>query len=95
MKRVNLSASMIGPGANLELQVLVFLRSGTVKFGNETFAVQNGTMKFNIKVSWYAGACLSNIGRRSAMSGVGKQFARGKREKRKLLARYHLGDPLG
>ena len=50
VKKINLSTVVSGPGANLNLMVMVFLRAGTVKFGNETFKVQSGTMKFNIMV---------------------------------------------
>ena len=49
VKNVNLSLS--SPQGKLELMVMVFLRDGTVTFGNETFKVQSGTMKFNIKVT--------------------------------------------
>ena len=52
VKNVNLSVSLAGPQANLELMVMVFLGVGNVNFGNETFRVQSGTLKFNIKVSF-------------------------------------------
>lgn len=51
VKNVNLTTTLNGPQAKLELMVLVFLRDGIVTFGNETFKVQTGTMKFNIKVT--------------------------------------------
>lgn len=51
VKRINLSVSLAGPQANLEIQVLLFLKSGKIEFGNETFNVRSGTFKFNIKVS--------------------------------------------
>ena len=48
---VNLSSSNLdGPKAKLGLIVYLFLEAGTVRFGNETFAVQSGTVKFNIRV---------------------------------------------
>ena len=47
---VNLSSNLDGPKAKLGLIVYLFLEAGTVRFGNETFAVQPGTVKFNIKV---------------------------------------------
>lgn len=52
VKNVNLSVALAGPQANLELMVMVFLGPGKVTFGNETFRVQSGTLKFNIKVSF-------------------------------------------
>lgn len=52
VKKVNLSVSLAGPQANLKLMVFVFLRAGNINFGNETFRVQSGTMKFNIEVSF-------------------------------------------
>jgi len=51
VKNVNLTVALAGPQANLELIVMVFLRSGKVTFGNETFRVESGTLKFNIKIS--------------------------------------------
>lgn len=51
VKRINLSVSLAGPQANLEIQVVLFLRSGKITFGNESFNVRSGTFKFNIKVS--------------------------------------------
>ena len=52
VKNVNLTVALAGPQANLELMVMVFLGEGNVKFGNETFRVQSGTLKFNIKVNF-------------------------------------------
>ena len=52
VKNVNLSVYLAGPQAYLELMVMVFLGPGNVNFGNETFRVQSGTLKFNIKVSF-------------------------------------------
>ena len=56
VKNVNLSVFLAGPQATLELMVMVFLRAGDVTFGNETFRVQSGTLKFNIKVNflWFS-----------------------------------------
>ena len=52
VKRVNLSVALAGPQSNLKLMVFVFLRAGKINFGNETFRVQSGTLKFNIEVSF-------------------------------------------
>ena len=59
VKNVNLTTTLNGPQAKLELIVLVFLEDGTVTFGNETFRVQSGTMKFNIKVTFEDSFCVS------------------------------------
>jgi len=65
VKNLNLTTFLSGPQARLELMVYVFLGDGIIHFGNETFRVQKGTMKFNIKISdWqFCGApgvsCLS------------------------------------
>lgn len=48
---VNLSAFLDGQMATLDLIVYLFRRGGSITFGSETFAVQSGTVKFNIKVS--------------------------------------------
>ena len=48
---VNMSAFLVEQMATLELIVYLFRRGGSVTFGTETFAVQSGTVKFNIKVS--------------------------------------------
>ena len=48
---VNLSTYFDDQKASLEIIVYLFHEPGSVKFGNETFAVQSGTVKFNIKVS--------------------------------------------
>ena len=47
---VNLTAYLDGPQAALDVMVFLFLEDGNVTFGNESFAVFNGTLKFNIKV---------------------------------------------
>ena len=47
---VNLSAYLSGPQATLDVMVFLFLESGNVTFGNESFSVYKGTLKFNIKV---------------------------------------------
>jgi len=47
---VNLSTYLDDPKANLDIMVYLFRESGKITFGNETFAVQAGTVKFNIKV---------------------------------------------
>lgn len=47
---VNLTAYLDGPNATLYVMVYLFLENGNVTFGNESFAVFKGTLKFNIKV---------------------------------------------
>ena len=48
---VNMSAFLVNQMATVDLIVYMFRRSGSVSFGSETFAVESGTVKFNIKVS--------------------------------------------
>ena len=48
---VNMSAFFVEQMATLDLIVYLFRRSGSISFGSETFAVEGGTVKFNIKVS--------------------------------------------
>ena len=48
---VNMSAFLVEQMATLDLIVYLFRRGGSITFGSETFAVQSGTVKFNIKVS--------------------------------------------
>jgi len=48
---VNMSAFLVEQMATLDLIVYLFRRGGSVTFGTETFAVQSGTVKFNIKIS--------------------------------------------
>ena len=48
---VSLSTYFDDQKASLEIIVYLFHEPGSVKFGKETFAVQSGTVKFNIKVS--------------------------------------------
>lgn len=47
---VNLSTYLDNQKASLEIIVYMFHEPGSVRFGNETFAVQSGTVKFNIKI---------------------------------------------
>ena len=47
---VNLSATL-PPSSSLEIMVYLFRQAGKVTFGNETFRVEKGTVKFNIKVN--------------------------------------------
>jgi len=49
--KMNYSAYLPDPEATLEIIVYLFRGPGTITFGNETFAVQSGTVKFNIKIS--------------------------------------------
>jgi len=48
---VNMSAFLVEQMATLDLIVYLFRRGGSITFGSETFAVQSGTVKFNIKIS--------------------------------------------
>lgn len=51
VKTINMSDTVLSnQQGNLRLVVMVFLSAGNVTFGNETFRVQSGTMKFNIEV---------------------------------------------
>ena len=51
VKTINMTQSALtGQQGSLRLVIMVFLRAGSVTFGNETFKVQSGTMKFNIEV---------------------------------------------
>lgn len=61
---VNLTAYLSGPQANLDIMVFLFLESGNVTFGNETFSVYKGSLKFNIKIrDWeFCDAGLDNCG---------------------------------
>ena len=47
---VNLTAVLAGPQATLDVMVFLFLENGNVTFGNETFTVYKGSLKFNLKV---------------------------------------------
>ena len=49
--KMNYSAYLPDPEATLEIIVYLFRGAGAIEFGNETFAVQSGTVKFNIKVA--------------------------------------------
>ena len=49
--KMNYSVYLPDPDATLEIIVYLFRGAGTITFGNETFAVQSGTVKFNIKVA--------------------------------------------
>lgn len=49
--KMNYSAYLPDPKATLEIIVYLFRRAGSINFGNETFSVQSGTVKFNIKVA--------------------------------------------
>ncbi|XP_078362016.1 skeletal aspartic acid-rich protein 1-like [Oculina patagonica] len=64
---VNLLAFLFGPQAALHILVFLFLESGNVTFGNESFFVYNGTLKFNIKITdWeFCDAALQNCGKGS------------------------------
>ena len=50
MVNVNLTSYLSGPQAHLDIMVFLFLESGNVTFGNESFSVYKGSLKFNIKV---------------------------------------------
>lgn len=47
---VNLTGRLEDTDANVQIMVYLFRRAGSITFGNETFQVQPGTVKFNIKV---------------------------------------------
>ena len=47
---VNMSTYLDDPKSHLDIMVYLFREDGTVTFGSETFAVQAGTVKFNLKV---------------------------------------------
>nr|ARA71558.1 skeletal aspartic acid-rich protein 3 [Acropora digitifera] len=60
--------------ATLELMVVLFLEDGTIKFGNETFKVLSGTMKFNINVTGWQycdGATVSCLSDSNQPAAVG------------------------
>lgn len=48
---VNLSTKLEDSNADVDIMLYLFREDGTISFGNETFDVQAGTVKFNIKVS--------------------------------------------
>ena len=48
---VNLSATLFGVNAKLDIMLYLFLEDGNVTFENETFKAFNGSLKFNIQVS--------------------------------------------
>ena len=61
VKTINMSDTVLSnQQGNLRLVVMVFLSAGNVTFGNETFRVQSGTMKFNIEVG-SAGSSVLNF----------------------------------
>ena len=47
---VNQSSNLEGPSASMKIMIYLFLEDGNVTFGNESFAVFNGSLKFNIQV---------------------------------------------
>ena len=47
---VNLTGRLEDADANIQIMVYLFRQAGSISFGNETFQVQPGTVKFNIKV---------------------------------------------
>ena len=60
---VNLTGRLEDTDANVQIMVYLFRQAGSITFGNETFQVQPGTVKFNIKVrgqkmfAYYAFSC--------------------------------------
>ena len=48
---VTLTATLSGVNAKLDIMLYLFLEDGKVTFGNETFKVFSGSLKFNIQVS--------------------------------------------
>ncbi|KAL9963225.1 hypothetical protein ACROYT_G032403 [Oculina patagonica] len=47
---LNLKAYLKDPQAWLQLSLYIFCQAGNITFGDETFGVENGTLKFFIKV---------------------------------------------
>ena len=48
---INMTADLAkGVNAKLEIMLYIFLEDGNVTFGNESFKVYNGSLKFNIQV---------------------------------------------
>ena len=47
---LNLDSFLTAPEATLKLEIYIFKHAGNVTFGNETFQVENGTLKLLIKV---------------------------------------------
>lgn len=47
---LNLDAFLTAPEATLKLELYIFKQAGNITFGNETFLVENGTLKILIKV---------------------------------------------
>lgn len=47
---LNLDSYLTAAEATLKLEIYIFKEAGNVTFGNETFEVQNGTLKLLIKV---------------------------------------------
>ncbi|XP_068725873.1 acidic skeletal organic matrix protein-like isoform X1 [Montipora capricornis] len=50
-KTITLVTTLPNTRTTLELMVVLFLENGTITFGNETFNVLSGTMKFNINIT--------------------------------------------
>lgn len=49
---INMTADLAkGVNAKLEIMLYIFLEDGNVTFGNESFKVYNGSLKFNIQLS--------------------------------------------
>ena len=49
---VNLTSYLTGPAAVMDIMIFLFLEDGNITFGNESFSVFRGSLKFNIKV-WF------------------------------------------
>lgn len=50
-KTITLTTTLPSVRTTLKLMVVLFLENGTITFGNETFKVLSGTMKFNIEIT--------------------------------------------
>ena len=47
---LNLDSYLTAAETTLKLEIYIFKEAGNVTFGNETFQVQNGTLKLCVKV---------------------------------------------
>lgn len=57
---VNLTARLIKVNAELDIMLYLFLEDGNVTFGNETFKVFNGSLKFNIQLKGWTFCSVSD-----------------------------------
>ncbi|XP_078354973.1 skeletal aspartic acid-rich protein 2-like [Oculina patagonica] len=69
---LNLDAFLTAPEATLKLELYIFKQAGNITFGNETFLVENGTLKILIKLENYTFCEGSKIGSICKNNEVGK-----------------------